>query len=147
MLAEACATLAATHSQLIIAARQPEGIANSLNALPWVMDWRNQCATLSGLVPMPEFDLVVAWLHLDGLWLAEHLQSKVKPGGRFIHIHASAAEDPAVLAKRAVQPLDGITTQNVVLGRVEENGHKRWLNKAEVSAVVMGAIASPNEAA
>ncbi len=136
MLAEASRWIAARTGQTVLAARHPEVLATELGATPWVMDWRDQCSGLSTLVPMPAFDLVLAWLHVDGLWLAEHLHSKLAKGGRFVHVHGSAALDPTVLKRRAVV---GAGVQNVILGR---NGG-RWLSKAEISAGVIAALEAP----
>ena len=136
MLAEASRWVAAQAGQTVLAARKPEALAAEIGAIPWVMDWADQCSGLSTLVPMPEFDLVLAWLHVDGLWLAEHLHSKLAKGGRFVHVHGSAALDPAVLTRRAVA---GACVQNVILGR--KGG--RWLSKAEISAGVIAALAAP----
>ena len=136
MLAEASRWVAAHAWQTVLAARHPEALAAELGATPWVMDWRDQCSGLSTLVPMPKFDLVLAWLHVDGLWLAEHLHSKLAEGGRFVHVHGSAALDPAVLERRAVA---GVGVQNVILGR--KGG--RWLSKAEISAGVIAALEAP----
>ena len=134
MLAEASRWIATRAKQTVLAARHPEALAAEMGATPWAMDWRDQCSGLSTLVPMPEFDLVLAWLHQDGLWLAEHLQSKVAGGGRFVHVHGSAALESAVLARRSVAG-----AQNVILGR--KGG--RWLSKPEISAGVIAALDAP----
>jgi len=133
MLADTSRWVAARAAQTILAARHPQALAAEIGAIPWEMDWQNQCSGLSTLVPMPEFDLVIAWLHQSVLWLAEHLQSKVAQGGRFVHLHASAANDPAILARRSAPPREGIFTQNVILGRVLEESHARWLTPAEIN--------------
>lgn len=140
MLAEASRWVAAQATQTILAARHPEALASETGALPWVMDWQDQCAGLSTLVPMPEFDLVLAWLHQSGLWMAEHLQGKVADGGRFVHIHSFAAADPQVLSRRAAPPRAGIESQNIILGRKQENGRGRWLTKREISQGVIAAL-------
>ena len=136
MLAGASRLIAARYDQTILAARHPQTLAAEIGATPWAMNWADQCSGLSTLVPMPEFDLVLAWLHVDGLWLAEHLHSKLADGGRFVHVHGSAALDPAVLSRRAVA---GAGVQNVILGR--KGG--RWLSKAEIGAGVMAALDAP----
>ncbi len=136
MLAEASRWIAARAGQTVLAARHPEALAAEIGAVPWAMDWRDQCGGLSTLVPMPAFDLVLAWLHQDGLWLAEHLHSKLANGGRFVHVHGSAALAAEVLARRAVA---GAGVQNVILGR--KGG--RWLSKSEISAGVIAALDAP----
>ena len=138
MLADASRWVAARAKQTVLAARHPEALATEIGAAPWAMDWRNQCSGLSTLVPMPEFDLVLAWLHVDGLWLAEHLHSKLAKDGRFVHLHSSSALDEAVLARRKVV---AARVQDVILGRMAG----RWLSKAEISAGVIATLAAPFE--
>lgn len=146
MLADTSRWVAKRASQTVLAARHPEALAAELGALPWAMDWQDQCSGLSTLVPMPEFDLILAWLHQSGLWLAAHLQGKVAKGGRFVHLHPFAAQSPAVLAKRAVPARAGIATQNIILGRIHERTHKRWLTNAEINAGVINALQNAPEA-
>ena len=145
MLAETSRWIATQAAQTVLAARHPEGLAAEIGGVPWVMDWQDQCSGLSTLVSMPEFDLVLAWLHQSGLWLAEHLQSKVAMGGRFVHVHSSAAAKPEVFARRAVPPRAGIHSQNIILGRQLENGHSRWLTTDEINTGILNALQNPPE--
>ena len=105
MLADTSRWVAARAEQTVLAARHPEALAAEIGATPWKMDWQDQCSGLSALVPMPKFDLVLAWLHVGGLWLAEHLHSKLSANGRFVHVHSSAALEDTVQS-----PVNGCKT-------------------------------------
>ena len=142
MLAETSRFLAEHSSHLTIAARQPDALAKSLGATAVVLDWSagQDAAAIIGI--LPEFDLVVSWVHDDGIWLVEHLESKVKTGGRSIRVHGSRSGNPATMATRNPRLRSSISRQNVVLGWVKTPKGRRWLRDGEISAGVINAVSN-----
>ncbi len=143
IMADASRFVAARADRVVLGARHPHALAQETGAIPWVLDWTNQCDTLGALVPMPAFDLVISWLHLNGMWLAEHLESKLSKGGHSLRVHGQAAAIPATLARRSPALRSGISRQDVILGRMVEAGYRRWLTNAEISRGVIEALDSP----
>lgn len=90
-------------------------------------------------------DLVVAWIHEDGLAirLAEALATPERPP-TFVHVVGSASEDVRSDADVARAGLDAPETalryRQVVLGAHRTAGGMRWLTNDEISTGVLEAI-------
>ena len=140
MLAETSRFLAEHSSHLTIVARQPDALAKSLGATSAVLDWSAEQGASSVISILPEFDLVVSWVHDDGIWLLKHLEGKVKTGGRSIRVHDSKSGDPATMVTQNPDPRSDITRQNVILGWIDTSTGRRWLRDGEISAGVINAV-------
>ena len=143
MLAEASRHVSSISQSVTLAARNPEKLAREIQAKPLVMDWSRQDETLAALSDINTVGLVLSWLHNDGLWLVEHLESKIIAGGRSILVHGSAARDPAILAKQAPPLRPDIQRQDVILGWVNLPNGRRWLSNEEISNAVIEAVDMP----
>ncbi len=143
MLANASKYGATIATTVTLAARNPKKLASEIGATPLMLDWNNHDQTLADLSSLPSFDLIISWLHNDGLWLVEHLENKLKPNGRSIRIHGSASLDPEVLASQDPPPRQDIQRQVIVLGWAEGKSGKRWLTNEEISDTVIATIKHP----
>jgi hypothetical protein len=150
MLAAASARFAGAYGDVFLAARDPAPLAEKTGAMALPFDWsdkKNATAVLKSLAEGPPFDLVVSWLHDDGLWCVPFLEALPKKNGRSIRVHGSAAGDPGKGLTTDPAPRDGIVRQNVVLGWVSEGTGRRWLTHEEISRGVMKAFETPRELA
>ena len=145
MLREASFAIRNHYDHMTVAARRPEELATALKAESLPIDWRNQPETelkLGKLVPS-SLDLLVSWLHDDGLWCITPLESLLRPGGRSIRVHSSAVGDPAHGVKTDPPPRADIMRQDVVLGWIKEKNGRRWLTNSEISQGVINAFENP----
>ncbi|RME14453.1 MAG: hypothetical protein D6801_09245 [Alphaproteobacteria bacterium] len=140
MLRDACGAIAPRCESLVMAARRPQVLAEKIGATALVLDWSDRPAAADALPPMESrFDLAISWLHRDGLWLVPHLEARLRPGGRSIRIHSSAALADGALARIDPPAPPQVRRQRVLLGR----RGTRWLTDAEISAGLLEAIATP----
>lgn len=139
MLAKASGWIAGHARRVVLAARHPDELARQIGAHPHALNWADQNA------PLPEgpFDLVVSWLHEDGLWLVNRLEGLLRPGGRSVRVHPSAARDPAVLKVRDGSAPAEVRRQVVILWR---NSDGSWLDHDQISAGVIAAVQAPDRA-
>jgi hypothetical protein len=143
MLAKATRFVAPLASGLTLGSRNPQKAALDLGASHLVLDWANRGLTLANLAKQGQVDLLISWLHDDGIWLVEHLEAKLKPQGRSIRIHGADSRDPAILAKRDPNPRPNVNRQTVILGWVNQTEGRRWLTNDEISDAVIAAVAEP----
>ncbi len=140
MLAEVSRFLALHSTTLTLAARHPENLARELGATAVTLDWADPEQAVLVVRDLPEFDLIVSWLHDDGAWLAEHLEALLLPGGRSIRVHGAASRDATRLSKRNTGSRPDIMRQTVILGWVNGPAGKRWLQNPEICAGITEAI-------
>ncbi len=145
MLAKATNFVALSASDLTLGSRTPEKAAQDIGAHPLVLDWAKRDLTLANLANLGQIDMLISWLHDDGIWLAEHLEAKIKPQGRSIRIHGADSRDPAVLAKRDPNPRPDVCRQTVILGWVNQTEGRRWLSNDEISDAVIAAVMEPEQ--
>ena len=136
MLAGASAWLASRADRVVLVARHPDRLAHRIGAEAFVLDWANRGAPL----PAGPFDLVLSWLHEDGLWLVPRIEGLLRPGGRSVRVHPSAARDPEVLRARDGPAPAQVRRQAVILWR---NADGSWLDHDQISAGVIKAVQAP----
>lgn len=146
MLARASAHIAAHADALSLASRSPDPLAAALGARPIAFDWADHDTALTGFAPLAPVDTLISWLHDDGIWLAEHLEAKLKPQGRSIRIHGADSRDPDVRDRRDPNPRDDLVRQTVILGWVNRPDGRRWLTNDEISDAVIRAVDHASEA-
>lgn len=145
MLVGASRFLAARSDAITLGARSPIALAQELDGEALNIDWSDPELATPLLQHLPEFDLVVSWLHKDGIWMVEHLESKLKAGGRSIRVHGSASKDPTQMGNRNPGSRQDINRQTVILGWVNEPAGRRWLMNAEISGGVIEAVRNPSK--
>ena len=145
MLAKASKYVATIAKTVTLASRHPQTLANEIGTTPLILDWNNQKQTLANISTLPTVELVISWLHDDGLWLVKHLENKLKPDGRSIRIHGSASLDPEILARQDPPPRQDIHRQVIVLGWVNSVNGRRWLSNEEISDAVIDAVEIPTQ--
>lgn len=113
-------------------------------ALDWTEPDKFLCVIHEHLSQTRQPDLVVAWLHDEGLAirLAADLDA-ADPLCRFFHVVGSATADPSLLAAQTRERLSRsrVLYHQVILGYAVEGGAARWLTNDEISAGVIDAIA------
>jgi hypothetical protein len=145
MLTKASKYVATIAQSVTLASRHPQTLASEINATPMILDWNDRDQTLADIYALSPIDLVISWLHDDGLWLVEHLENRLRPSGRSIRIHGSASLNPEVLAKQAPPSRDDIQRQVIVLGWANTKTGRRWLTNDEINNPVINAIQQPKK--
>ncbi|MEE9453418.1 MAG: hypothetical protein V3V13_03405 [Paracoccaceae bacterium] len=140
MLAMATEFLSERSTKITLGARNPLVFAQKLGATALIANWNNKPETMAALTSLGEFNLMVSWLHKGGMWLAEHLESKLVTGGRSVRIYGSVAKDLAKLATISPDPRPDITRQTVILGWINAPAGRRWLTNTEISDGVIDAV-------
>jgi hypothetical protein len=143
MLAQATEHVAPLSNRLTLGTRQPGELAKKLKAIPLHLNWKERDKTLSSLSAHPKVDLLISWLHDDGVWLAEYLEEKLVSGGRSIRVHGALSRDPKVMARRNPNPRSDVRRQTVILGWVFDIDGQRWLTNDEISQAVVEAVERP----
>ncbi len=141
MLAAVARHLAPRSEKLVLAARAPAALAAQIGATPARLDWTDKASAAPVLEQ--EFDLVVSWLHRDGLWLTAPLEETLLPGGRSIRVHNSRSVDRAVRDRLDPAPRGDISRQIAVLAWDQHRGSRRWLTDEKIAAGVIELIQSP----
>ena len=112
------------------------------------VDYYDVAAFVAALDEAGPADLAVAWFHTVTIpaarKLAERVGSAGRPG-RLFQVLGSATADPAhperlATAAEVSAGLPHCRLRQVVLGFQIEAGHSRWLNDAEISEGVLGAV-------
>jgi hypothetical protein len=150
MLAGAVREIAGRAEALTLIARAPERLAAETGAEPLAMDWADRvsvAAALAHLAGRPAPDLMISWIHRNGLWCLTEFEALLAPGARSIRVHGSATGDPAGGVSSDPAPPAGVRRQDVVLGWVNEPGGRRWLTNAEICAGVLEALDRPERRA
>jgi len=140
MLAEASAYIAGISSIISLGARNPEPLAGQLDAVPLVLDWTDHEATLRLLQNGSKYDLIVSWVHREGLWLNAHLENLLVQRGRFIGVSGSGGAGVRQNVKLPSRSATGILRQKVILGWINEANGRRWLSHSQISAGVIRAV-------
>lgn len=143
MLAGLAAYLAPRSAPLVLAARRPLELSARLGADPVAFDW-NDRASVETLLTQ-EYDLVISWLHRDGLWLTSLLEKTLRPAGRSIRVHNSRSVDPQVRRKLDPPPRPDITRQIAVLAWEQRRGSRRWLTHDQICNGVIELVRNPHE--
>jgi len=140
MLDMATRYIARNSTETTIGSRNPDKLADTLNAdalkLDWLAPHDEIIAILSGL---PNFDLLISWIHDEAIWIVEHLENKLNDEGRSIRIHGCASRDLQILKKRNPVYYRPVYRQTVILGWVNGQHGQRWLSDEEISAAVIEA--------
>lgn len=146
MLAKASRDIAKEGHELILLSRNPDKLAKALQAKSVALDWTRKSEVLACLACLqnePKVDVLMTWIHNNGLWCLPLFENLLIPGGRSIRIHGSAAGDPAEGIKTdPVTSRGDIIRQHVVLGWVQETEGRRWLSNDEISEGVFKAFKS-----
>lgn len=147
MLEAAARHAAELSRRLTLGARRPESLAKALGVMALPLDWHDRSATVAALATLdgPAPDLLISWLHDDGVWLAAGLEGLLPTAARTIRVHGSDSRDPARRAERDPNPRADLRRQTVILGWVNEPEGRRWLTDAEISSAVIRAIDRPGE--
>jgi hypothetical protein len=146
MLAEAAREIAGRGARVTLIARSPEALAREIGAEALAMDWRSRddvARALALLRARPAPDLMISWIHADGLWCLPGLEGLLAAGARSIRVHGSAAGDPRTGVTADPPPPAQAVRQHVVLGWVNEARGRRWLTDAEISGGVIAALDDP----
>lgn len=150
MLAGAVRDLAGRARAVTLIARAPDRLAAEIGAAPLAMDWTDRAGVaraLAHLARRPAPDLMISWIHRNGLWCLTEFEALLAPGARSIRVHGSATGDPAGGVRTDPAPPAGVRRQDVVLGWVDEPGGRRWLTDEEISAGVIEALERPERRA
>ena len=139
MLAEASAYVACNSRTTLIASRHPERLAQNLHASSIEIDWARQEQTRTGLSDYAPFELIISWLHDDGIWLAGELETMLTKNGRSIRILSSGSDEFTAPKNQKY------TEQFVSLGWMNTASGKRWLTHDEICGAVITAIKSPEQ--
>ncbi len=145
MLAEVSAHLAQISNALTIASRNPFTLAAKLKATPLELNWENTLEANASLKEVLPRDLVVSWVHEQGLSIIETIEATLKPGGRSIRVHGCESADPKVRDKVDAGTRADIIRQTVILGWVNQPGGARWLTHREISDGVIRSINNPQQ--
>ena len=135
--------LAPRATPLVLAARNPLELAAKLGADPVAINW-NDDETLTPLLDR-RFDLVISWLHKEGLWLTDLLEALLVPGGRSVRVHGSASVERTHRDAYDPAPRPDIKRQTAVLAWDENRGSKRWLTHTQISDGVIQLVQTPDE--
>jgi hypothetical protein len=150
MLARAVRRVAGEAQEVTLIARAPERLAAETGARPLAMDWADRAsvaAVLARLADRSAPDLMISWIHRNGLWCLTLFEALLAPGARSVRVHGSAAGDPAAGVRTDPAPPAGVRRQDVVLGWVNEPAGRRWLTDEEICAGVLEALAHPERRA
>jgi hypothetical protein len=147
MLSCASRKITSQVDDVLLIARNPGKLAIDINARPLQLDWKVKPTTEASiglLKSEPKADILISWIHDDGLWCLQQFEDLLVKGGRSIRVHGSAAGDPSEGVKTDPPPIrNDIQRQNIVLGWKEENGRRRWLTDDEISEGVITAFKNP----
>jgi hypothetical protein len=147
MLSSATREISHQANDLVLIARQPNELASEINARAIQLNWKNKDAVesaISKLISEPKVDILLIWIHEDGLWCLPLFENLLVENGRSIRVHGSTAGDPTEGVKTdPLPPRDDIIRQNVVLGWVEETNGRRWLTDNEISEGALAAFNNP----
>ncbi|GEM_PF-6252064 len=143
MLAGASAYIAGVSRSLYLACRHPHALAEELDAQPIHLDWTERSKALEALEDLPDFDLLLTWLHQDGLWLVQHLERLLTTEGRSIRVHGSTAMDARELHLRNGPLSPEVLRQNLILGWIKTSRGRRWLSHTEISAAAIELLIRP----
>ena len=147
MLSRASREVTSQVDDVLLIARNPNKLAIEINARPLQLDWKVKSATEASigiLKSEPKADILISWIHDDGLWCLQQFEDLLVKGGRSIRVHGSAAGDPLEGVKiDPPPPRNDIQRQNIVLGWKEENSRRRWLTDNEISEGVLTAFKNP----
>ncbi len=144
MLAGVAQYLAPRSERLVLACRRPLELAAQIGADPIALDWTDE-ASIAPLLEQ-EFDLVISWLHAEGLWLTGLLEETLVPGGRSIRVHNSKSVDAAVRDGLDPAPRGDISRQIAVLAWDQYRGSRRWLTNEKIVGGVIELIQAPETA-
>ncbi len=144
MLAGLASYLAPRCAPLVLAARRPMELSARLGARPVAIDWSDE-ASVEPLLAQ-EFDLVISWLHGDGLWMTGRLEETLPAGGRSIRIHNSRSVAPEIRGKLDPPPRPDITRQIAVLAWDRWRGSRRWLSDEKICKGVTQLVETPGKA-
>jgi hypothetical protein len=146
MLAGAVREIVRRAGALTLVARSPESLAAETGARALPMDWTRKDSVahaLARLREQPAPDLMVSWIHDDGLWCLSLFEALLAPGARSIRVHGSGAGDPRDGIRTDPPPPAGLIRQEVVLGWINQPGARRWLTHEEISRGVLAALDDP----
>ena len=129
---------------LFLACRQPDAPAEKLDAEPVHLDWTDRNRALRAVERLPVFDLLLSWVHKNGLWLIPHLEGKLAGKGRSVRVHGSAALDAHEFKLQNSVLAPDIHRQHLVLGWEQNSKGRRWLRHAEISSAAIALIAQPD---
>jgi len=133
--------LAKRSKSLTLVARHPQRLATELGCISYPLDWSAPNAI--DILPDRKFNLLISWLHKDGLWLARPFEDLLVSGGRSIRIHGSTSLKMGIRAKVDPNPRKDIRRTTVVLGWIADSNTRRWLSNREISDGVIEAIGTP----
>ncbi len=141
MLDKATRYIAKNSSETTVVSRNPDKLANDIDGIALKLDWlASRDKTIETISKLPDFDLLISWIHDEAIWLVEHLENKVKDDGRSIRIHGCASRDQQILNKRNPVHPRKVNRQTVILGWINERQGQRWLLDKEISAAVIEAV-------
>ena len=146
MLAAAVREIARRAATVTLIARAPESLAAETGALAVPMDWTRKesvAQALARLRERPAPDLMISWIHGDGLWCLGLFEALLAPGARSIRVHGSAAGDPRSGIGTDPPPPAHAIRQDVVLGWIDQPGGRRWLTHEEIGRGVLAALDDP----
>ncbi|MCF6321456.1 MAG: hypothetical protein L3J32_06770 [Rhizobiaceae bacterium] len=144
MLESATRFVACNSSQTTIGSRNPDKLAKEIGAHGLKLDWlAPNDQTIAALSKLPEFDLLISWIHDEAIWIVEHLENRLNDKGRSIRIHGCASRDPEILIKRNAPGSSQISRQTIILGWVNDPQGQRWLLDEEISTAVIEGVKHP----
>lgn len=107
------------------------------------MDWLDDASILdvySILSKKIKFDMMISWIHNNGLKCLPILEDCIKAKSKTIRILGSSYGDPRLLLKNDSHIRDDLERQYVILGCVKNNKNfQRWLTNTEISNGVLEA--------
>ncbi|MBS0359511.1 MAG: hypothetical protein JSS53_09595 [Proteobacteria bacterium] len=148
MLSHASREISHVIDDLLLIARNPDTLAKDIGARSLRLDWKEKSAVNASICTLknePKADILISWLHEDGLWCLPLFEDLLIKDGRSIRIHGSAVGDPAEGIKTDPIPRTDIFRQNVVLGWIDESNGQRWLTNHEISEGVLTAFKYPEK--
>lgn len=143
MLSGASKFVADISDHVTLCARSPHSLAEKIGANAVCFDWLNK--DTEPLSELGTFDLVITWVHTEGVWVRAFAEEKLIKGGRAIRVLGSAAKDRVREVASVCKGNDDKNVQTVILGWVNDVGGQRWLTHEEISSGVIDAVTKPDE--
>ena len=146
MLSMASREIAQEVDNALLIARNPGQLAKNIGARSLQLDWKDKDTTNAAIHLLEnerKADILISWVHKDGLWCLQGFENLLIEGGRSIRIHGSSVGDPSNGVKTDPPARKDINRQNVVLGWKEELGGWRWLTDSEISESTLLAFRNP----